>query len=447
MKKEPNVNVAILSENSIEFILYGDFSANFSEDIFNGKISAVCADNKIIIRTISNEYSETEEIIFSPTDENSDTFLLKNVTIGLHFHWEQKQNQQFAGKLKLIISDGKLTVINIVPVEQYLKSVISSEMSPTSSLELLKAHAIISRSWLLAQMENRLKAKIKNQNIIIENNSEDEIIKWYDREDHSLFDVCADDHCQRYQGITKNYAHNADSAVKATTGLVLWYGNNICDTRFSKSCGGITETFENVWENVPHQYLKSFVDYKFEPDGYKTDLVDEETAFKWISNSPVSFCNTNDPKIIEQVLNNYDQTTTDFYRWSVNYTQDEISEIIKKKSGINFGKIIDLISLMRGHSGRIIKLKIVGTLKTLVVGKELEIRKYLSLTHLYSSAFIIEKENIENNIPSTFKLIGAGWGHGVGLCQIGAAVMGEKGYRFDEILLHYFRGAQIKKIY
>lgn len=447
MKKEPNVSVAILSDTSIEFILYGDFTTNFSSELFNGKFTAKIESGFIKLNSDTFEFNNLEEIVFTPSDDISDTFLLKNVTIGLHFHWEQKQNQRFAGKLKIIVSDNNLTIINVIPVEQYLQSVISSEMSPTSSLELLKAHAIISRSWLLAQIDKRTKLSNNNKKTFTQITSESEIIKWYDREDHNLFDVCADDHCQRYQGITKNYAHNAELAVNATIGLVLYFDNKICDARFSKSCGGITETFENVWENIPHPYLHSIVDYKFEPDGYSTNLTNEDSAVKWIENSPVSFCNTNDSKILEQVLNNYDQTTTDFYRWNVNYTQAEISEIIKTKSGINFGEIIDLIPISRGYSGRIIKLKIIGTLKTLVVGKELEIRKLLSNSHLYSSAFIIEKGELENNVPKNFKLIGAGWGHGVGLCQIGAAVMGEKGYRFDEILLHYFRGAQIKKIY
>jgi len=318
-------------------------------------------------------------------------------------------------------------------------------MSATSSIELLKAHAIISRSWLLAQMEKR--KKISNQKYTSEIINEKEIIKWYDREDHVLYDVCADDHCQRYQGVTKLFAHNAEDAVQETKGSVLMYNNNICDARFSKSCGGISESFENVWENVEHPYLQSIIDYKFEPDEYETDLRKEDAAVKWITSSPPAFCNTADEKILEQVLNNYDRKTKDFYRWKIEYTQKELSKLIKEKSDIDFGEIVDLIPIERGYSGRLIKLKIIGTNKTLTIGKELEIRKVLSTSHLYSSAFVIEKEDIINNIPQKFILIGAGWGHGVGLCQIGAAVMGEMGYRFDEILLHYFKNAQIKKIY
>lgn len=443
---EPKVNVAILSASKVEFTLYGDFECTQFSDLLNGNISAKYSQGKIILSTEIKTYDAVDELILTPLDIVSESFLLKDVTIGLQFHWEQKQNQKFSGSLKIIVENDKLTIINIVQVEQYLISVISSEMSPTSSLELLKAHAIISRSWLLAQMKKRtsLEKEKKYQSEFI---TENEIIKWYDREDHLLYDVCADDHCQRYQGITKMHAHNAEEAVNETSGYVLEYNNEICDARFSKSCGGVTETFENVWENVEHPYLQRVTDYKFEADGYNTDLVKEEDAEKWILNFPPSFCNTSDEKILEQVLNNYDRKTQDFYRWKVQYSQQEIAGLIREKSGIDFGDIIDLIPVERGHSGRLLKLKIVGSKKTLTVGKELEIRKILSTSHLYSSAFVITKQNIVNNVPELFVLDGAGWGHGVGLCQIGAAVMGEMGYKFDEILLHYFRSAQIKRIY
>ncbi len=445
--QEPKVNVAILSDTEVEFILYGEYRYKSSDVLFSGNAKAKFVDNKIQLFINNEIYDPVNEILLSPSGSSSDTFLLKNVTIGLQFHWEQKQNQRFTGSLKIITENNKLTVINVVPVEQYLTSVISSEMSATSSVELLKAHAIISRSWLLAQMEKR-KSIDKTQNkYVSEIRTEDELIRWYDREDHILYDVCADDHCQRYQGITKIHAHNAEEAVTETTGLTLMYNNQICDARFSKSCGGITETFENVWEEIKHPYLQTFADYKFDPDGYSTNLVNENNAIKWIRNSPPAFCNTTDEKILDQVLNNYDRKTKDFYRWKVEYTQEEIANLINEKTGFDFGNIIDLIPVQRGYSGRLIKLQIVGSKKTLTVGKELEIRKILSTSHLYSSAFIIEKENIKNNIPQKFILIGAGWGHGVGLCQIGAAVMGEIGYHFDEILLHYFRGAEIKKIY
>ncbi len=444
--KEPHVNVAIMSTNEVEFILYGDYKSPEFNNTFNGKMSAETSNGMVILKANGEELEHQPEIVLSPVDDVSESFLLKDVTIGLQFHWEQKQDQRFTGALKFIIEDNKLTVINVVPVEQYLRSVISSEMSATSSLELLKAHSIISRSWLLAQMGKRESLE-EQGNYISEIITEDEIIRWYDREDHILYDVCADDHCQRYQGVTKIQAHNAEKAVQETRGYVLMYNDKICDARYSKSCGGVTETFENVWEEVEHPYLQKITDYKFDPDGFNTDLIDEEDAVKWITNSPSAFCNTKDEKILDQVLNNYDRKTKDFYRWKVEYTQDEIKSLINSKLEMDFGEIVDLLPVKRGHSGRLIKLKIVGTKKTLTIGKELEIRKVLSESHLYSSAFIVHKENIVDNVPQKFILQGAGWGHGVGFCQIGAAVMGEKGYCFDEILLHYFRGANIKKIY
>ena len=444
--KEPNVNVAIMSTNKVEFILYGDYNSKEFTNTFNGKMSAETSDGMVILNSNGKKLDPQQEIVLSPVDDISESFLLKDVTIGLQFHWEQKQDQRFTGALKFIIEDEKLTVINVVPVEQYLRSVISSEMSATSSLELLKAHAIISRSWLLAQMGKR-KSLEELGNYVSEIITDDEIVRWYDREDHILYDVCADDHCQRYQGVTKTHAHNAEKAVSETRGYVLMYNDNICDARYSKSCGGVSETFENVWEEIEHPYLQRITDYKFDPDGFNTDLVNEKDAIKWITNSPPAFCNTKDEKILDQVLNNYDRKTKDFYRWKIVYTQDEIKRLIDSELEMEFGDIIDLVPVKRGHSGRLVKLKIVGTKKTLTIGKELEIRKVLSDSHLYSSAFIVHKENIVDNVPQKFILQGAGWGHGVGLCQIGAAVMGEKGYYFDEILLHYFRGANIKKIY
>lgn len=445
--QKPQVTVAILSDDKVEFDLYGEFYSPNLKGIFSGKFKAEYLDGDIILLSEEKSFPPQKEITLIPNDVDSESFLLKNVTIGLEFHWEQKQNQRFSGSLKIIIEKEKLTVINVVDIENYLISVISSEMSATSSLELLKAHAIISRSWLLAQIEKRKNLQTHKEKYSSQLFSEEEIIKWYDREDHILYDVCADDHCQRYQGITKLYAHLAMNAVYETEGVVLMYDGNICDTRFSKSCGGITESFENVWENVKHPYLISITDYKFEHDEFVSDLTLEKNAVKWIKSSPQAFCNTKNEKILDQVLNNYDRKTTDFYRWKIEYSQNEISEIINSKTGIDFGNIIDLIPIERGYSGRLIILKIIGTNKTLIIGKELEIRKVLSKTHLYSSAFVIEKENIVNGIPQKFVLIGAGWGHGVGLCQIGAAVMGELGYQFDEILLHYFKNVQIKKIY
>lgn len=440
---QPEIKVGILSAKEIHFEFYGLFISLFSEKKLSGRFKAEYFDGKIKISNEGNEIFVGKEVTFSPKDIKIDTFLLKNVIIGINFHWEKKEDQRFRGKLNFIIEEERITAINILPLEEYLTSVISSEMSPNASIELLKAHAIISRGWILAQLAKK-KNQTKQMNEII---NEDEIIRWYDREDHLNFDFCADDHCQRYQGITKIINDHAYTAVYETAGLFLTYNDKICDTRFSKCCGGITETFENVWEEIPHNYLQSFYDYKYDADDYEWDLTKENICQKWINENPHAFCNTSDKKILSQVLVDFDRYTNDFYRWQVEYTQDEISDLIKAKSGIDFGSIKELVPIQRGKSGRLIKLKIIGTKSTKIVGKELEIRKWLSKTHLYSSAFIVEKVNIINEIPQKFILKGAGWGHGVGLCQIGAAVMGELGYTFDEILKHYFRGASIQKGY
>jgi len=445
--KEPILSVAILTAPQIHFELYGDYINSLSGKKIKGKYSAKLADKKITIFHGDEKLFSGESFIFSVSQMENDSFLIRDVIIGIQFHWQQKENQRFQGSLKLIIENDQITAINLIPIEDYLTSVISSEMSATSSEELLKAHSIISRSWVLAQVEKNQIIETTSNKYSTKYETDDELIRWYDREDHKNYDVCADDHCQRYQGVTRLVAHNAQEAVAFTRGLVLKYEDKICDTRFSKSCGGISESFENVWEPVVHPYLKSIVDNKFEPEGFDMDLTKESSAAKWIKSNPEAFCNTSDEKVLKQVLVSYDRNTKDFYRWKVEYTADEISGLINSKSGFDFGKIIDLIPLQRGLSGRIIRLKIIGTKKTFIVGKELEIRRLLSKSHLYSSAFIVENKNNVDGIPQNWILYGAGWGHGVGLCQIGAAVMSEMGYEFDEILLHYFKGAQIQKLY
>ena len=447
IEQEPNISVGILSENQIEFELHGDFKSYGMKQTFSGKFTAEIKEDRIVCRGDQEKIEITDEITFEPQNTAVESFLLKEVTIGVKFHWERKEKERFTGSLKLIKEEGKITAINILPIESYLVSVISSEMSAKSSLQLLKAHAIISRSWLLSQIEKSrlIHAEKKTSNTEFKN--ETEIIKWYGREDHKLFDVCADDHCQRYQGITKVFTEGARQAVKQTAGVILTSGGEICDTRYSKSCGGVSESFGNVWEPINYGYLSSIVDYKFEPESYNLDFSNELNARKWIKNNPPAFCNTKDKKILSQILLDYDQETTDFYRWKVEYTQQEIAELISTKTGMDFGDILDLVPVERGKSARLIKLKIIGSKKTLTIGKELEIRRVLSKSHLYSSAIIIAKENIQNGVPQKFILNGAGWGHGVGLCQIGAAVMAAKGYQFDEILVHYFQNAKLKKIY
>ena len=437
--KEPEINVGIVSAKEIHFTLNGQFFAK----------GETVSDNQVVsfseggILWNENQY---RELTFTPLEENN-SFSLYDVTIGLNYHWERQETQVFSGTLRLVVDEDKIVAINILPVEDYLTSVISSEMNANSSLELLKAHAVVSRSWLFAQIEKRKALKGKDEGFFSFIKTKEEYIRWYDREDHTIFDVCADYHCQRYQGITNATNSTVAEAVQATRGRLLMYGKKICDARFSKCCGGATEEFEYCWEAKHYPYLSSVRDAEEEENLPFPDLTKEEEAEHWIRKAPKSFCDTHDKKILSQILNNYDQETTDFYRWKVRYTQAELAELIRTKTKSDYGDIIDLIPVQRGPSGRICKLKIVGTLKTLTIGKEMEIRRTLSDSHLFSSAFVVDKGEIKEGIPQWFLLSGAGWGHGVGLCQIGAAVMGEKGYSYEEILLHYYKGAEIRKFY
>ena len=436
MMKEPEINVGIVNAQEIHFSLNGRFFA---------KGETVCGEQSVSfseggILWNGNLY---RELTFTPQDERT-SFSLYDVTIGINFHWERQETQSFMGTLKLVVDEGKITAINILPVEDYLISVISSEMNATSSLEFLKAHAVVSRSWLFAQMEKRKALCNKNEGFFSFVKTENEYIRWYDREDHDIFDVCADDHCQRYQGITRASNPVVQKVIHETRGEILTDGETICDARFSKCCGGVTEQFEHCWEPVPHSYLTALRDSR---EATFPDLTQEEEARKWIRSAPDAFCNTSDKEVLSQVLNNYDQETTDFYRWKVSYKQEELAELIHRKSGIDFGQILDLVPVSRGTSGRIEMLKIVGTHRTFTIGKELEIRRTLSETHLYSSAFVVDKEDMRFDIPGRFVLTGAGWGHGVGLCQIGAAMMAGEGFDYRQILSHYFPGASIEKRY
>ena len=405
-QKEPNVTVGIVSAEKISFVLNNPYTAK--GEVLTGLQTVEFFEGGILWR--GNQY---RELTFTPQDDDA-SFSLHDVTIGVNFHWERKETQVFCGTLRLVVEADKIVAINELPVERYLTSVISSEMSATASLEFLKAHAVISRSWLLAQMAKRQRQEKGGASFFSFIKKDDELIRWYDRDDHTIFDVCADDHCQRYQGITKQSSPAVEQAILATRGQILAYEDEICDTRFSKCCGGQTEEFQYCWEDTPKPYLVSFHD---------------------------PYCNTNDKHILSQVLNDFDQETPDFYRWTVEYTQEELSELVNRKLKDDFGTITDLIPLERGKSGRIWKLKIVGSKKSFTIGKELEIRRALSETHLYSSAFEVEKQG------DRFILHGSGWGHGVGLCQIGAAVMGEQGKTYDEILLFYYRNATIKQLY
>lgn len=444
IQKEPILEVGIVSGIELSFNfqypyrISGENSGNQKK--FLGTFSANIQNGQIFFDGQCFQVLE-----FEPVDKENATFELFNVKIGINFHWERTEKQVFEGNLKCIVEGDKITAINRIPLESYLTSVISSEMSAKASAELLKAHAVISRSWLLSQLEQKGKNSYQKSEFV---ESETERIRWYDREDHTNYDVCADDHCQRYQGITRASTPQVKEAIRATRGEVLISDDEICDARFSKCCGGMLEEFQYCWENSPKRYLIGLLDWKTNRQGGEQpqnkdcgDLRIEENSRAWILGNPPAFCNTSNKDVLQQVLNDYDQETADFYRWSVSYTTTEISQLIHKRSGIDFGEIQDLIPLERGVSGRIVRLKVVGSKKSLIIGKELEIRKSLSPSHLYSSAFVVEKTS------DGFTLHGAGWGHGVGLCQIGAAMMSEKGYLYTEILSHYYPNTTLKELY
>ena len=442
--KQRTISVGILSAPRVEFCFGRDYVA-------------MEQGGRVVI-----DGEAREEWYFQGGEQTF--FTLKNVKIGKGFHWERYQDQCFPGDLKLIAREGSVIAINVVGIEDYLQCVIASEMSPTAGFEFLKAHAVISRSWLLAQLDKRDDVRDGYSSVVCD--TSDELIRWQDREDHEWFDFCADDHCQRYQGIPQgNPAMIAKTkrVIEATWGQVLWYGGRVCDARFSKCCGGALEEFKYCWENREVPYLKYARDYEpvscegrlnpagnmalrsklasIAAAGTPTDLRQEPSARKWILGSPRAFCNTRSKRLLEQVLKDYDSETKDFYRWTVEYTAEELRQIILERTGEDYGKIIDLIPLERGVSGRICRLKIVGGKKTKTIGKELEIRRSLSRSHLYSSAFVVEKTQ------KGFILHGAGWGHGVGLCQIGAAAMGARGYGYQEILQHYYPNSTLKTIY
>ena len=437
LKGEPTVSVGIMHADRLRFTLHSDYDvegqtadgsqeASYSKEgiLWNGKIY--------------------REILFTPHADDA-TFTLHDVMIGINFHWERREDQTFKGCLKLMVENDSIVAVNLLLVEDYLESVISSEMKATAGLEFLKAAAIISRSWLLSQIRNRESETTHADSAVHHSNNADESITWTDREAHSLYDVCADDHCQRYQGVIRATSATVREAVQATRGLIIGADGDICDARFAKCCGGISEEYAACWEDADYSYLQPIRDL---PDGnLQVDLTKEADAENWIRSDASAFCNTHDKEVLRQVLNDYDLETQDFYRWQMDYTQEEISSLIREKTGIDFGHILDLQPVARGKSGRLYKLRIVGTKRSMVIGKELSIRRALSKSHLYSSAVVVEKGDERDGIPQEFRLIGAGWGHGVGLCLIGAAVMGAMGASYEEILLHYYKGAQIERIY
>ncbi len=441
--EEPAICVGILEHRTtIQGILNGAFELP-DKTIVTGTFFVASENGSIIL------YDDKKNVLIRAANIlcrslHDATFTLNAVTIGINFHWEQQETQTFEGDLRFVLeSNGTITAINEIGVESYLKSVISSEMNAQAPVEFLKAHAITSRSWLTAMLERQQSSILKDTSAKRGVETDTEIVRWYDREDHTLFDVCADDHCQRYQGITKIISQEVEKAIHATRGMFLLHNDQICDARFSKACGGITEPFESVWEDTAIPYLQSVSDSSIPHQSIKT----EHDAEDWMLSKPDGYCNTTDEIILKQILPSFDQSTTDFFRWNVEYSREELENILLKKSGIDFGILLDISPVQRGPSGRIAKLKITGTKRSLIIGKELEIRKWLSPSHLYSSAFIVKTERTLENIPIHFTLYGAGWGHGVGLCQIGAAVMASKGFQTENILQHYFPNASMKKLY
>ncbi len=441
ISQEPSIKVGILDHRrDVNGSFNGVFAIDDSRQL-QGTFRARCDNGEIVLVDNDGNIAITRKEI-QCANVSAGTFTLRDVAIGVQFHWERREEQTFRGKLILMArGNGTFAVINEISLEEYLASVISSEMSGEAPVEFLKAHAITSRSWLAAMLAR----EERNVDIDPERSirTDDELIRWYDREDHDIFDVCADDHCQRYQGITKIVSGRTTKAVEATRGLFLVHGEEICDARFSKACGGITEEFENTWEEKHLPYLESIPDSSIQ----HPKILSEMAAEDWILSNPDAYCNTMDETILQQILPAFDRETTNFFRWAVDYERCELEEILKAKSGIDFGTLLNLVPLQRGHSGRISRLKIEGSKETLVVGKELEIRRWLSKTHLYSSAFVVMTERETDGTPKHFLFYGAGWGHGVGLCQIGAAVMAAKNFSAEEILKHYFRNARLRKLY
>ncbi len=442
--REPTIRVGLLtSVGDLKFALAGRFVTGDGKPAIEGGYAASAENGAVELDGVAG----SPEITLSPVDFDSGRFTVHGVKIGIDFHWEREESQQFQGALKLVADGDSLTLINELPLESYLVSVISSEMSASCPAELLRAHAVVSRSWLLAQLKrassNSTQASSRSER------SGDELIRWYGRENHFGFDVCADDHCQRYQGIGKAFSQAAFEAVRDTRGKVLVYDDEICDARYSKSCGGMTEAYRAAWEDKDVPYLTSVYDVPgSEPSGYRMPLSTEANAEAWITSSPPAYCGVVTPALLARIVPAFDQETQDFYRWRVEHSQEELMEILRLRLGVDFGRVRALEPLERGESGRIIRLRITGEKRMLIVGKELEIRRALSRSHLYSSAFVVRAaQGHLSDFPARFTLIGAGWGHGVGLCQIGAAVMADRGHSHGEILSHYFTGAEISDLY
>ena len=435
VKTEPKITVGIMNrQTEVNGRLDGSFRTDELGSV-SGRFSAKGDAGTIVLFD-----DDHREIARCPSirlmGQDGSTFSLFDVTVGSHFHWERTEDQTFQGDLILVLrSDKTIAAINEIPLEDYLRSVISSEMNSAAPKDFLKAHAILSRSWILTALNHKEKTKKTSKSP--EKTADEEVIRWYDREEHDLFDVCADDHCQRYQGITKILSRQAEEAVRETRGRVITYQDKICDARYSKACGGLTENFETAWDDKRVPYLKSISDASVPRHPIRT----EEEAWAWFLAIPDAYCNTSNEGLLEKVLPDFDRQTKGFFRWTIEYSRSELEEILREKSGLDFGTLKEIAPIARGPSGRISRLRIAGSRRSAVVGKELEIRRWLSRTHLYSSAFVVTVE------AGRFTFRGAGWGHGVGLCQIGAAVMATRGFSVEKILKHYFHGVEIQKVY
>lgn len=438
MKKEPKIKVALLQNyGETRLNLKGNFSLPDGQQFEGILLVQAQRGLVVLIDSCGVELIEGEKLVL--TAEGPSAFTVYDVKIGINFHWQRNQEQMFRGDIILsAVSNTAFNLVNEISLEDYLASVISSEMSADAPLEFLKAQAITARSWLVAML-----AKKKSARSVPSSTMENEIIAWQDVNDHEGFDVCADDHCQRYQGITRIISENVRAAIDATRGLFLVNDGEICDARYYKSCGGRTEIFSSAWEDQSPSYLQSI------PDGehLHPSIQTEREATDWLSRRPPAYCNTTDKELLGKILPAFDQETPNFYRWQVIYTRQELEDILRRKSGIDFGDLQHITPLERGPSGRIYKLKIEGSKRSVVVGKELEIRRWLSESHLLSSAFVVAAEHETDGSVKRFIFHGGGWGHGVGLCQIGAAVMASEGFKADQILAHYFTGASLQKLY
>lgn len=436
---EPQILVALAQRTTeIALTLEGVYRLPDGRGITGALLARPDGEAIVLADSANRLVFRNRDIVLAPDDPAESFFTLSNVAIGIDFHWQRTQRESFRGRAVLSTDAGAtVSILNRIGLEDYLASVISSEMSAEAPLEFLKAQAVAARSWLCAMLDKKRQPRPPQLR------TDGEISIWQDVNDHEGFDVCADDHCQRYQGITKIISDNVARAIAGTRGVFVVHSDEICDARYYKCCGGRTDVFATAWEDEDPAYLQSVRD----SDVFEPPVTSEDDAALWLGRIPCAYCNTNDAELLGRILPAFDLETLHFYRWRVAYEKQDLPDLLRQKSGIDFGEIEHIIPLKRGPSGRISKLQIVGTKRTVTIGKELEIRRWLSPTHLLSSAFVVASEHDLNGHLRRFILHGGGWGHGVGLCQIGAAVMAEKGFASKDILAHYFPGAELRKLY